>query len=99
RGMLEMAKVTPKDFVVDLGSGDGRTVIAAARDFGARALGVEYNPKMVELSRRSAAAAGVAERARFQRADIFAFDFSRATVVTLYLLPDLNLKLRPKLLR
>ena len=99
KGMLELAKVGPKDFVVDLGSGDGRTVIAAARDFGARALGVEYNPKMVEVARRAAAAAGVAYRAQFRRGDIFAADFSRATVLTLYLLPDLNLKLRPTILR
>ena len=96
--MLEMAKVGPKDYVVDLGSGDGRTVIAAARDFGATALGVEFNPKMVELSRQAAAQAGVSKRAQFRRGDIFATDFSRATVVTMYLLPDVNLRLRPRLL-
>jgi hypothetical protein len=99
KGMLQLAKVTPKDFVVDLGSGDGRTVITAAKDFGARSLGVEFNTNMVELSRRSAAAAGVSDKAQFRRGDIFGLDFSKATVVTLYLLPDLNLKLRPKLLR
>jgi SAM-dependent methyltransferase len=99
KGMLQLAKVTPKDFVVDLGSGDGRTVVIAARDFGARALGVEFNPNMVELSRKAAAAAGVSNRAQFRRGDIFAADFSRATVITLYLLPDLNLRLRPKILQ
>jgi hypothetical protein len=95
--MLDMAKVTPQDFVMDLGSGDGRTVITAAKR-GARALGIEYNPDMVELSRKNAAAAGVSERATFQQADIFETDFSKATVITLFLLPDLNLKLRPKIL-
>ncbi|HXF67628.1 MAG TPA: methyltransferase domain-containing protein [Burkholderiales bacterium] len=95
--MLDLARVTPRDYVIDLGSGDGRTVIAAARR-GARALGIEYNPDLVELSRRNAAKAGVAERARFVRGDIFESDFSQATVVTLFLLPELNLKLRPKLL-
>jgi SAM-dependent methyltransferase len=96
--MLDMAKLGPKDFLVDLGSGDGRTVIAAAKDYGARALGVEFNPKMVELSRRNAAVAGVGKRAEFRQGDIFATDFTRATVVTMYLLPDLNLKLRPRVL-
>jgi SAM-dependent methyltransferase len=96
--MLEMAKVGPKDFVVDLGSGDGRTVIAAARDFNARALGVEFNSNMVELSRKSASQAGVLKRVEFRKADIFATDFSQATVVTMYLLPELNLRLRPRLL-
>jgi SAM-dependent methyltransferase len=95
--MLQVAKVTQRDFVVDLGAGDGRTVIAAAKR-GARALGVEFNPKMVELARARAEAAGVTERTEFRRADIFATDFSKATVVTMYLLPDLNIKLRPKLL-
>ena len=95
--MLEMAKVTPNDFLVDLGSGDGRTVIAAAKR-GVRALGLEYNPDMVALSEREAQKAGVTDRASFQRADIFATDFTRATVVTMYLLPSLNMKLRPQLL-
>jgi SAM-dependent methyltransferase len=95
--MLDLAKVTPRDYVVDLGSGDGRTVIAAAKR-GARALGIEYNPDLVEFSRRNAVKAGVAERAQFVRGDIFESDFSQATVVTLFLLPELNLKLRPKLL-
>lgn len=96
--MLQMAQTGPKDFVVDLGSGDGRTVIVAAKKFGARSLGVEYNPKMVELARRSAEREGVADRAKFVEGDIFAFDFGKATVVTLYLLDELNLRLRPTLL-
>lgn len=95
--MLDMAKVTPKDFVMDLGSGDGRTVITAARR-GAHALGIEYNPDMVALSKRSAASAGVGDKARFVEADIFQTDLSKATVITLFLLTDLNLRLRPKIL-
>jgi SAM-dependent methyltransferase len=95
--MLDMAKVTPQDYVIDLGSGDGRTVIAAAKR-GARALGIEYNPDMVELSKRNAAAAGVSDKASFVKADIFESDFSKATVITMFLLPSLNLQLRPKLL-
>ena len=95
--MLDMAKVTPKDYVIDLGSGDGRTVIAAAKR-GARALGIEYNPDMVELSKRNAAKEGVSARANFVKADIFESDFSEATVITMYLLPSLNLKLRPTIL-
>ena len=95
--MLEMAKVTPKDFLMDLGSGDGRTVIGAAKR-GARALGVEYNPDMVELSKRNAAKEGVTDKAQFVKADLFETDFSKATVITMFLLPDINLKLRPKIL-
>jgi hypothetical protein len=95
--MLEITKVTPRDFVVDLGSGDGRTVISAAK-LGATAQGIEYNPDMVELSKRNAAEAGVSDKATFVKADIFATDFSKATVVTMYLLPGLNLKLRPTIL-
>jgi hypothetical protein len=95
--MLDMAKVGPRDFVVDLGSGDGRTVISAAQR-GATALGIEYDPNMVELSKRNAAKAGGAAKATFVKADIFESDFSKATVVTLYLLPGLNLKLRPTIL-
>ena len=95
--MLDMAKVTPKDFVMDLGSGDGRTVIAAAKR-GARAIGIEYNPDMVALSKANAEKEGVADRAAFMKADLFATDFSRATVITMFLLPDINLKLRPKIL-
>ena len=95
--MLDAAKVTPADFVVDLGSGDGRIVIAAAKR-GARAMGVEYNPDMVALSKENAQKAGVAAKATFVNGDIFEVDFSKATVVTMYLLPDLNMKLRPKIL-
>ena len=96
--MLKMAQVTPKDYVIDLGSGDGRTVIAAVQKFGATALGVEYNPDMVALSVKAAEKAGVADKAKFIKADIFETDFSKATVITMYLLPALNIKLRPKLL-
>ena len=95
--MLDMANVTPQDFVMDLGSGDGRTVITAAKR-GARALGIEYNPDMVELSKRNAAKEGVGDRAQFMKADLFETDFSQATVITMFLLPDINLRLRPKLL-
>ena len=95
--MLDMAKVTPADFVMDLGSGDGRTVITAAKR-GARALGIEYNPDMVALSRRNADKAGVSATAQFVQADIFQSDISKATVITLFLLPDLNLRLRPTIL-
>jgi SAM-dependent methyltransferase len=96
--MLDMAKVTSRDTVYDLGSGDGRTVIAAAKR-GAQAVGVEFNPDMVALSERAATKEGIAGKARFIRGDIFDTDFSHATVVTLYLLPSLNLKLRPTILR
>ncbi len=95
--MLEMAKVTPQDYVIDLGSGDGRTVITAAK-LGARALGIEYNPDMVELSKRNAAKEGVSDKATFEKADLFESDFSKATVITMFLLPDINLRLRPKIL-
>jgi SAM-dependent methyltransferase len=95
--MLDMAKVTASDYIIDLGSGDGRIVIAAAKR-GARGLGVEFNPDMVALSKSNAAKEGVADKANFTQADIFETDFSKATVVTMYLLPHLNLKLRPKIL-
>jgi precorrin-6B methylase 2 len=95
--MLDLAKVTPNDYLIDLGSGDGPIVIGAAKR-GVRALGIEYNPDMVELSKRNAEAAGVADRATFMKADIFETDFSKATVITMFLLPQLNLKLRPQLL-
>ena len=95
--MLDMAKVTPTDHVIDLGSGDGRTVIAAAKR-GARAHGIEYNPDMVELSKRAAAKEGMSEKATFAKADLFESDFSQATVITMFLLPDINIKLRPKIL-
>ena len=95
--MLDMTKVTAADTVIDLGSGDGRTVIAAAKR-GAKALGIEYNPDMVELSKRNAEKAGVAGKASFMKADLFESDFSQATVITMYLLPTINVKLRPKIL-
>jgi Methyltransferase domain len=95
--MLDMAKVTPQDYVIDLGSGDGRTVITAAKR-GARAHGIEYNPDMVELSVKNAAAAGVSGRATFEKADLFETDLSKAQVITMFLLPSINIKLRPTLL-
>ena len=95
--MLDMAKVTPKDYLIDLGSGDGRTVITAAKR-GLRAHGIEYNPDMVELSKRNAATAGVSDKATFAKADLFESDFSEAQVITMFLLPQINLKLRPKIL-
>jgi hypothetical protein len=95
--MLDMAKVTPEDFLIDLGSGDGRTVITAAKR-GLRAHGIEYNPDMVELSKRNAAKAGVSDKATFANADLFESDLSQAQVITMFLLPGINLKLRPKLL-
>jgi len=96
--MLDMAKLTPQDIHMDLGSGDGRTVITAAKR-GATATGIEYNPNMVELSKRNAAAAGVpAGKATFLNADLFETDLSKATVITMFLLPQINMKLRPKIL-
>lgn len=97
--MLEIAKVRAQDFVIDLGSGDGRIVITAARRFGARGLGVEIVPELVERSREAAQRAGVADRAHFREQDLFRTDLSPASVITMYLLPDVNLQLRPKLLR
>ena len=96
--MLDMAKATPKDFLMDLGSGDGRTVITAAKR-GIRAQGIEYNPDMVELSKRNAKQEGVEARATFVKQDLFTADLSKATVITMFLLPDINLKLRPTLLK
>jgi precorrin-6B methylase 2 len=95
--MLDMAKTTPQDFLMDLGSGDGRTVITAAKR-GTRAMGIEYNPDMVELSKRNAASAGVTDKATFVKADLFETDLSKATVITMFLLPSINMKLRPKIL-
>jgi SAM-dependent methyltransferase len=95
--MLDLAQVRPDDLLMDLGSGDGRTVITAAKR-GTRAIGVEYNPDMVELSRRNAKEAGASELATFTQADLFATDFSKASVITMFLLPSINLKLRPKIL-
>jgi SAM-dependent methyltransferase len=100
--MLDMAKLTPADIHYDLGSGDGRTVITAAKR-GGKAFGIEYNPDMVELARRNAQKEGVADKAIFKQGDIFApasvEEYSKATVITLFLLPDLNVKLRPNLLK
>ena len=95
--MLKLANVGPKDYVIDLGSGDGRIVIVAAKRFGASGLGVEIVPDLVRQSRENARRAGVAERAEFREEDLFKTDLSRATVVTLYLLPEVNLQLRPRL--
>jgi hypothetical protein len=95
--MLDMAKVTKTDYLIDLGSGDGKTVIAAAKR-GARALGIEYNPDMVTLSQKNIATAGVGARASIVQGDIFQSDFSQATVITMFLLPSLNIRLRPILL-
>jgi SAM-dependent methyltransferase len=97
--MLTVAAVTPDDLVYDLGAGDGKIAIAAARQFGARAVGIEYNPQLAALAKRNAARAGVEDKVRIIAGDIFVEDFSAATVVTLYLLPELNMKLRPILLR
>ena len=93
--MMEMGEITPQDFVVDLGSGDGRNVIAAAKR-GAQALGVEYNPDMVELSKRLAKEAGVSEKAQFVQGDMYQAEFSKATVLALFLLPSNLLQLRDK---
>jgi hypothetical protein len=95
--MLDMAQVTPNDFVIDLGSGDGRTVITAAKR-GVKAHGIEYNPDMVALSKKNAEQARVTDKATFVRGDIFESDFSKATVITLFLLPSLNQRLRPLIL-
>jgi SAM-dependent methyltransferase len=97
--MLKAAKTTETDVVYDLGSGDGKIPIAAARDFKARAVGIEYNPDMAALAERNAQRAGVSDKVKIIAGDIFENDFSEATVVTLYLLPDLNLKLRPTILK
>ena len=95
--MLEIAGVTEKDYLIDLGSGDGRTVIAAAK-MGARALGIEYNHDMVEISKKKAEEAGVSVKTKFIQADLFEYDLSEATVITMFLLPEINIKLRPRLL-
>jgi hypothetical protein len=95
--MFEIAKVSPEDYIIDPGSGDGRMVICAAK-LGAQALGIEFNPKLVELSRKNAAKEGVSDRAAFVQGDLFNTDFSMATVVALFLREDINLALRPKIL-
>jgi SAM-dependent methyltransferase len=97
--MLELADVSDEDVVYDLGSGDGRIVIAAARKYGARGVGIEIKPPLVERARKNAAKAGVSDRVAFRQGDLFEADISEATVVTLYLLPSVNEKLRPKLFR
>ena len=96
--MLSIAGVSKRDFVIDLGSGDGRIVILAAKQFGARGLGVEIDPQLVTVSRANAKLAGVANRSQFRTQDLFKTDLARATVITMYLLPDVNIALRPKLL-
>jgi hypothetical protein len=96
--MLTMAQTKPADYVIDLGAGDGKIAIAAAKKFGARSVGIEYNPEMAKFAQGNVDKAGVAGRARIVNGDIFATDFSQATVVTMYLLPGLNMKLRPTIL-
>jgi len=97
--MLRLAAVGPGDFVMDLGSGDGRILIAAARKFGARGIGVDLDPERIEESVYAAQVTGVSDRVTFQQQDLFKFDISAATVVTMYLLPSVNIKLRPRLLK
>jgi hypothetical protein len=96
--MLEMAKVTPQDYVIDLGSGDGRIVITAVKKYGARGFGVDLNPVRIKESTENAAKAGVSEQASFYQRNLFETDLSQATVITMYLLPRVNLDLRPKIL-
>jgi SAM-dependent methyltransferase len=96
--MLRMAQVTPNDLVFDLGAGDGKIAIAAAKKFGARSVGIEYNPDMAKFAQGNVEKAGVTGKARIIQGDIFATDFTQATVITMYLLPTLNLKLRPQIL-
>ena len=96
--MLEMAKVTKTDHLIDLGSGDGRIVITAAKRYGARGVGVEIDPVLVQKARENAQAAGVADRATFVEGDLFEANIRDATVITMYLLADINMRLRPKLL-
>ena len=97
--MLKTAKINSTDLVYDLGSGDGRIAIAAAKDFGARAVGIEFNPEMAKLAQRNVDRSGVADRVKIINGDIFVENFSNATVVTMYLLPELNLALRPTILK
>jgi SAM-dependent methyltransferase len=97
--MLRTAKVNSTDLVYDLGSGDGRIAITAAKDFGARAIGIEFNPEMAQLAQRNVDRSGVSDRVKIINGDIFVEDFSKATVVTMYLLPELNLALRPTILK
>ena len=97
--MLELADVRPTDVVYDLGSGEGEIVIEAARRYGVRAVGVEIDPERLDNAHKKAAAAGVTDRVTFVQRDLFEADISEATVVTLYLFPDVNARLRPKLVR
>ncbi len=98
--MLKVAKVGPNDIVYDLGCGDGRIVVAAVKDFGAKAaVGIDIDPQRIAEARENAMAAGVTDRVKFLEADLFQADISQATVVTLYLLPSLNVKLQPKLMQ
>lgn len=97
--MLKIANVGPSDLVYDLGAGDGKIAIAAAKDFGAKAVGIEFNPDLAALGQRNAERAGVADKVKIIQGDIFKEDFSKATVVTLYLLPELNYQLRDSLLK
>jgi len=99
RAMLELAGVTSSDVVYDLGSGDGRIVIAAARDFGARGVGIDIDPQRVAEANANAKRANVTDRVKFVEGDLFESDFSAATVVTLFLWPHINMKLRPQLVR
>jgi methyltransferase family protein len=96
--MLKMAQVRPGDVLIDLGSGDGRLVITAAREYGAHGFGVEIDPRLVRRSNEAAERAGVADRVKFLKQDLFDTDFREADVLTLYLLPDVNMALRPKIL-
>lgn len=95
--MLELAGVGPDDRLIDLGSGDGRIVITAAKRWGTRGLGIEIDPRLVTIAEQTARREGVADKARFVAEDIFIADFSQATVITMYLLPDVNMKLRPRI--
>jgi SAM-dependent methyltransferase len=99
KGMLEAVKTTKDDLVYDLGAGDGKIPIAAAKEYGAKAVGIEYNPEMAEFARRNVKRAGVENLVDIITGDIFVEDFSKATVVTMYLLPQLNVKLRPTILK
>lgn len=98
KGMLDLANVGKDDVVCDLGCGDGRIIIAASRDYGAIGIGVDINPVRISEAKENALAAGVEDKVSFYEGDLFDFDFSKATVLTLYLLPDVNLKLMPKIL-
>ncbi|ARP85173.1 SAM-dependent methyltransferase [Bordetella genomosp. 9] len=97
--MLDVAKVGPKDVLYDLGSGDGRIPITAAKRFGTRGVGIDIDPQRIQEARANAQKAGVTDKVRFEQADLFQQDLSQATVISLYLLPSLNLKLKPMLLK